>query len=221
MRSASDALTEAVLQIGAGVNQFFSLRYPAVHIVSIVAELLAYPMGVALAHILPICSIKVPYFGVWRINPDRHFNIKEHVVIVIMSNVTIGFAGGADATGIIQAAIKFYGFDLPAGFSVLVTMCCQVLGFGVAGLCHQWLVEPANIIWPGVLGICALLNTLHSRANAVADGWQISRLKFFMIVLAGAFTWYWLPGGLFVALSYFTWICWIVSQTCDVERLKH
>ncbi|KAK5721170.1 hypothetical protein LTR17_014811 [Elasticomyces elasticus] len=35
--------------IGAGVNQFFSLRYPAVHIVSIVAELLSYPMGVALA----------------------------------------------------------------------------------------------------------------------------------------------------------------------------
>lgn len=31
--------------VGAGVNQFFSLRYPAVHIVSIVAELLAYPMG--------------------------------------------------------------------------------------------------------------------------------------------------------------------------------
>ena len=97
-------------------------------------------MGVFLAHVLPIN----------RLNPDRHFNIKEHVVIVIMSNVTIGFAGGADATGIIQAAIAFYGFKLPAGFSVMVVMCCQVLGFGVAGLCHQWLVEPAAIIWPGV-----------------------------------------------------------------------
>lgn len=127
--------------IGAGVNQFFSLRYPAVHIVSIVAELLVFPMGVALAYILPIMEVDLPYFGKWRINPDRHFNIKEHAVIVIMSNVTIGFAGGADAAGIIQAAIKFYGFKLPAGFSVLVVMCCQVLGFGVAGLCHQWLVE--------------------------------------------------------------------------------
>ncbi|KAK5113150.1 hypothetical protein LTR85_010968 [Meristemomyces frigidus] len=168
--------------LGAGVNQFFSLRYPAVHIVSIVAELLAYPMGVALAHLIPICSVNIPYFGRWRVNPDRHFNIKEHVVIVIMSNVTIGFAGGADATGIIQAAIKFYGFKLSPGFSVLVTMCCQVLGFGVAGLCHQWLVEPAAIIWPGVLGNCALLNSLHSRANAVANGWKISRIKFFMVV---------------------------------------
>ncbi|KAI7237892.1 small oligopeptide transporter, OPT family [Hortaea werneckii] len=205
--------------IGAGVNQFFSLRYPAVHIVSIVAELLVFPMGVALAHILPICSVDLPYFGTWRVNPDHHFNIKEHVVIVIMANVTIGFAGGADATGIIQAAIKFYGFELPAGFSVLVTMCCQVLGFGVAGLCHQWLVEPASIIWPGVLGNCALLNTLHSRANAIANGWRITRLKFFMIVLGGAFSWYWLPGGLFTALSYFTWICWIVPNSIVVNQL--
>ncbi|RMY82414.1 hypothetical protein D0862_12025 [Hortaea werneckii] len=199
--------------IGAGVNQFFSLRYPAVHIVSIVAELLVFPMGVALAHILPICSVELPYFGTWRVNPDHHFNIKEHVVIVIMANVTIGFAGGADATGIIQAAIKFYGFELPAGFSVLV------LGFGVAGLCHQWLVEPASIIWPGVLGNCALLNTLHSRANAIANGWRITRLKFFMIVLGGAFSWYWLPGGLFVALSYFTWICWIAPNNIVVNQL--
>lgn len=66
--------------IGAGVNQFFSLRYPAVHIVSIVAELLAYPMGVALAKILPIMTVNLPYFGEWRVNPDHHFNIKEHVV---------------------------------------------------------------------------------------------------------------------------------------------
>ncbi|KAM3421971.1 hypothetical protein BST61_g2348 [Cercospora zeina] len=61
--------------IGAGVNQFFSLRYPAVHIVSIVAELLAFPMGVALAKILPITSVQLPFFGEWRINPDHHFNV--------------------------------------------------------------------------------------------------------------------------------------------------
>ena len=168
-------------------------------------------MGVALAKILPIFSINLPYFGTWHVNPDHHFNIKEHACIVIMANVTIGFAGGADATGIIQAATHFYGFKLPAGFSVLVLICCQTLGFGVAGFCHQWLVEPAAMIWPGVLGNCALLNTLHSRANATANGWQISRIKFFMIVMVCAFVWYWFPGLIFQALGYFTFICWAVS----------
>ncbi|KAF2773854.1 small oligopeptide transporter, OPT family [Teratosphaeria nubilosa] len=186
--------------IGAGVNQFFSLRYPAVHIVSIVAELLAFPMGVFLAHVLPLWTVNLGPLGKWCVNPDRHFNIKEHVSKSIRLHLSRRFAGGADATGIIQAAIGFYGFKLSAGFSVLVTLCCQTLGFGIAGLCHQLLVEPAAIIWPGILSNCALLNTLHSCANAMANGWRISRLKFFSIVATCAFVWYWFPGLIFVAL---------------------
>lgn len=118
--------------LGAGVNQFFGLRYPGVHIVSLVAELIAYPLGVFLAHVLPIS----------RWNPDRHFNIKEHALVTIMSNVSFGF-GSADATNIIQAA-KLYGFALQTGFSVLVVLCCQLLGYGVAGLSARWLVEPVR-----------------------------------------------------------------------------
>jgi OPT family small oligopeptide transporter len=204
--------------VGAGVNQFFSLRYPAVHIVSIVAELLVYPMGVFLAWVLPAMTVHLPCFGEWTVN-DKKFNVKEHALVVIMSNVTIGFAGGADAAGVIQAAIKFYGFNLPAGFSVLLVLCAQVTGFGIAGLCHRWLVEPANMIWPGVLGNCALLNTLHSRANATANGWKISRIKFFMVVMTCAFVWYWFPGLMFVALSYFTWVCWIFPKNVVVNQL--
>lgn len=205
--------------LGAGVNQFFSLRYPAVHIVSIVVELLAFPMGVALAKILPIMTVRIPYLGEWRANPDHHFNVKEHVVIVIMSNVCFGFGGGADATNIIQAAIKFYGFELSPGFSVMLVLVCQLLGFGVAGLCHRWLVEPAILVWPGVLGNAAVLTSLHSRANAVANGWRISRIKFFMVVMTCAFVWYWFPGLIFTALSYFTFICWAAPNNIIVNQL--
>lgn len=193
--------------LGAGVNQFFSLRYPGVHIVSLVAELLAYPLGVGIAHALPIS----------RFNPDRHFNIKEHALVTIMSNVSFGF-GSADATNIIQAA-KYYGFTLKTGFSVMVVLCCQLLGYGVAGLSARWLVEPASMIWPGVLSNIALLSSLHSRANAVADGWRISRIKFFMVVGGIAFVWYWFPGLIFTGLSYFTWICWIAPNNIAVNQV--
>jgi hypothetical protein len=161
--------------LGAGVNQFFSLRYPGVHIVSLVAELLAFPLGVLLAKILPIS----------RFNPDRHFNIKEHALVTIMSNVSFGF-GSADATNIIQAA-RFYGFTIPAGFSVMVVLCCQLSGYAIAGLAIPWLVTPATMIWPGVLSNVALLSSLHSRSNAIADGWRITRIKFFMVVGGAAF----------------------------------
>ncbi|KAI5867370.1 small oligopeptide transporter [Durotheca rogersii] len=193
--------------LGAGVNQFFSLRYPGIHIVSLVAELLAFPLGVALARSLPI----------GRLNPDRRFNIKEHALVTIMSNVSFGF-GSADATNIIQAA-RFYGFEVPTGFSVLVVICCQLCGYGVAGLCRTLLVEPASMVWPGVLGNVALLSSIHSRANAPADGWKISRIRFFLLVGAAAFAWYWVPGLLFTGLSYFTWICWIAPDNLAVNQV--
>ncbi|KAI9708754.1 MAG: hypothetical protein M1820_003709 [Bogoriella megaspora] len=199
--------------LGSGINSFFSLRYPSVHIVSLVAELLAYPCGAFLAHVIPDWTI-----GKWRINPDKHFNIKEHVVITIMANVSIGF-GSADSTQIIQAAKAFYNFDIKPGFSILVVLCCQILGFGIAGLCAPWLVEPSNIIWPGVLSNAALLSTLHSRANAVANGWKVTRLRFFMFVMTGAFVWYFFPGLIFVGLSYFAWLCWILPNNRVVNQL--
>lgn len=204
--------------IGSGINQFFSLRYPSVHIVALVAELLAYPFGVLLAKTLPLYTINLGPLGKWCINPDRHFNIKEHTVITIMSNVSFGYAS-ADSTNIIQAGKAFYNFDLKPGFSVLVVLCCQMLGFGVAGLSSPWLIEPASIIWPQVLSNCALLSTLHSRANAVANGWRISRLRFFMYAMVGAGVWYFFPGLMFTALSYFTWICWIVPNNLIVNHL--
>ncbi|KAI1415510.1 small oligopeptide transporter [Hypoxylon sp. FL1857] len=193
--------------LGAGVNAFFALRYPGVHIVSLVAELLAFPLGVAIAKILPIS----------RFNPDRHFNIKEHALVTIMSNVSFGF-GSADATNIIQAA-KFYGFDMPTGFSVMVVICCQLCGYGIAGLSRSLLVQPATMIWPGVLGNVALLSSIHSRANATADGWKITRIKFFMVVGTISFVWYWFPGLIFTGLSYFTWICWIAPNNLAVNQI--
>ena len=150
-----------------------------------VSELLAYPLGAFLASVLPIN----------RFNPDRHFNIKEHALITIMSNVSFGF-GSADATNIVQAA-RFYDFHLQPGFNVLVVLCCQLAGYGFAGLMSTWLVVPAGVIWPSVLSNVALLTSLHSRANAIANGWRMTRIRFFLVVGGGAFIWYWFPGLMF------------------------
>lgn len=171
-----------------------------------------------MAKTLPLYTLDLGRLGKYCINPDRHFNIKEHALVTIMSNVSFGF-GSADATNIIQAGKAFYGFDIKPGFSVLIVLCCQLLGFGVAGLSSPWLVEPASIIWPGVLSNCALLTTLHSRANAAANGWKITRLRFFMFVMVGSGVWYFFPGLMFVALSYFSWVCWIAPKNLIVNHL--
>ena len=77
--------------LGSGINRFFTLGYPPVHIVALVAELLAYPLGVFLAKTLPLPTIHLGRLGSFTINPDRSFNIKEHALIIIMSNASLAF----------------------------------------------------------------------------------------------------------------------------------
>ncbi|KAJ5604373.1 hypothetical protein N7510_009527 [Penicillium lagena] len=192
--------------VGSGLNQFFSLRQPSVTISALVAQLLAFPVGRAWGKWMPL--------GI--LNPDRHFNIKEHALITIMANVAFGSAA---ATQVIEAVVKFYGMPSQGGFEVLLCITTQLLGFGIAGMAARWLVSPASMIWPGVLSNAALLATLHSRTNPVADGWRISRLRFFLFVFIGGSIWYFVPGYLFTGLSTFSFICWIVPSNVVVNQL--
>ncbi|KAE8333829.1 OPT oligopeptide transporter protein-domain-containing protein [Aspergillus sergii] len=192
--------------VGSGLNQFFSLRQPSVTISALVAQLVAFPVGCAWAKWLPLG---------W-LNPDRHFNIKEHALITIMANVSFGSAA---ATQIIEAMVKFYNMPSQGGFEILLCITTQLFGFGLAGMASRWLVGPATMIWPQVLSNAALLSTLHSRANVVADGWSITRLRFFLFVFAGGAIWYFAPGYLFTGLSTFNFICWIVPTNVVVNQL--
>ncbi|KAG2416882.1 hypothetical protein HFD88_008099 [Aspergillus terreus] len=192
--------------VGSGLNQFFSLRQPSVTISALVAQLVAYPVGCAWAHWVPL--------GWW--NPDRYFNIKEHALITIMANVSFGSAA---ATQIIEAMVKFYHMPSQGGFEILLVITTQMFSFGLAGLASRWLVGPASMIWPQVLSNAALLSTLHSRTNFVADGWSIPRLRFFLLVLTGGIAWYFLPGYLFTGLSTFTFVCWIAPHNVVLNQL--
>lgn len=174
--------------IGTGINQFFSMRYPSVTISSLVAQLVAFPVGVTLAHILPVKTVCL--FGRWHItiNPDHHFNIKEHCVVTIMSNLAFGPSW---ATDIIQAQMSptFFNLAKPVSYQFLLGLTMQLFGLGMAGLSYRFIVEPPQMIWPSTLANAALFQTLHSRLNPIADGWKISRYRFFTIVFCASFCW--------------------------------
>lgn len=74
--------------IGSGLNMFLSMRSPAINFPSLVVQLLVYPIGCLWAKIMPTRVFNL--FGLkWTFNTGP-FTIKEHVVIVLMSNVSIG-----------------------------------------------------------------------------------------------------------------------------------
>lgn len=48
---------------------------------------------------------------------------------------------------------------------------------------------------------------------------RISRIKFFLIVLAASFTWYIFPGYIFQTLQSISWVCWAFPHSVTAHQL--
>jgi OPT family oligopeptide transporter len=206
--------------IGSAMNMLFSLRKPTIAVGTLVCQISSYPVGLFFAKIMPRHQFNT--FGLkWTLNPGP-FNKKEHAFITVMSNVS--FAGGAAySTFALEAMRGFYHLNWGTGFAILLTLCTQMTGVAMAGLFRRFMIEPSFIIYPNVLPNCALFNTLHDPHKkmdpAATNGWSISRFRWYFYVLTGAFSYYWLPGWLFQAMSNVSWVTWIKPNNVIVNQL--
>ena len=74
--------------LGSGLNMLFSMRAPQLIISSLVAQLVAWPIGIAWQYTFPNRQFRVGKLK-FNFNPGP-FNMKEHTVIVVMANCTFG-----------------------------------------------------------------------------------------------------------------------------------
>ncbi|KAH0368904.1 OPT superfamily oligopeptide transporter, partial [Aureobasidium melanogenum] len=198
-----------------GLNTLFTLRKPSVTISSAVVQLVAYPLGRAWEKLLPdwefsVCGRKL------RLNPGA-FNEKEHILIYIMSNLSYSTRLSADT---LTEQEMFFGLKAGVGFQILITLGTILTGFTFAGLARPLIVEPKNLVWPGVLANTALNRTLHHKGESEGGStWRISRYAFFMFVFVASFVWYWFPNFIFPAVGYFTFLCWIWPKNAVVNQL--
>jgi OPT family small oligopeptide transporter len=102
-------------------------------------------------------------------------------------------------------------------FTILLVLATQLSGFGIAGIARRFVVWPASMIWPYNLVTATTLNTFHAEDDQNTGG--MTRFRFFLITMAGAFAWYFLPGFLFTCLSYFSYMCWIFPKNRVVNQL--
>ncbi|KAF8182153.1 OPT oligopeptide transporter [Mycena galopus ATCC 62051] len=195
----------------AGINQVFDYRAPSVFITGLIGQLISLPMGKFLEWVLPERQFKT-FNYVWSFNPGP-FNIKEHVCITVMINVAYV---GAYATDVIATQQMFYHQQLPWIYQILLVLGTQTFGFSLGGLLRPFVVWPSSMIWPSQLVNSALFNTLH-RNYGKRDRGHMPRERFFFIVCACSFVWYWFPGYLFTALSVFNWICWIAPNNVKLN----
>lgn len=218
---------------GSATNLFFSLRYPSVAITPVIALVLVHPLGRLWDFLLkraddpeaeflygdcqtyqPDDASRLSKIRIWL--AQGSWNEKEHACVYISSNVSFGFAF---ATDVIVEQHKFYKQDVPILYQLLLTISTQILGYAFAGLTRRYLVRPAAMIWPGTLMSTAMFTTMHTNENKPANGWSISRYRFFVYVWAAAFTWYFLPGLLMPALSYFNILTWFAPKSVVVASL--
>ncbi|KAH6855751.1 OPT oligopeptide transporter protein-domain-containing protein [Chaetomium sp. MPI-CAGE-AT-0009] len=232
--------------LGSSTNLFFSLRYPSVAITPVIALLMVHPLGLLWDYLLkraddppeeyvdgvrssnpPVassdhCARFVPLEGRGRLDRARlwlaqgRWNEKEHSCVYVSSNVSFGFAF---ATDVIVEQTQFYKQEASIVYQLLLTISTQILGYTFAGLTRRFLVRPSGMIWPGTLMSAAMFTTLHKEENKEANGWKISRWKFFYAVWLGAFLFYFLPGLLMPALSYFNVITWFAPDNVVVANL--
>ncbi|ORZ36557.1 OPT oligopeptide transporter protein-domain-containing protein [Catenaria anguillulae PL171] len=139
------------------VNTIFSFRTNWFAVSSYVATLLAYPLGVILAKILP--RLRFNLFGLdVDLNPGP-FTVKEHVLIGIFG--TTGAAGVyASSNLVVQEA--YYDLYMGHGWALAFLFASSALGFGISGMCRKFLIRPAHMIWPTVLPSVALYTAFHN-----------------------------------------------------------
>jgi OPT family small oligopeptide transporter len=219
---------------GSATNLFFSLRYPSVAITPVIALVLVHPLGRLWDALLKRSDDDPETFadGVLQRNDTEaeksllhksrlwlaqgRWNEKEHACVYISSNVSFGFAF---ATDVIVEQHKFYKQEVPILYQLLLTVSTQILGYAFAGLTRRYLVRPAAMIWPGTLMSTAMFTTMHKDENKPTNGWTISRYRFFVYVWLGACGWYFFPGLLMPALSYFNVITWFAPKNVRVANL--
>lgn len=205
----------------AFVNQLFDIRQPAIRVMANVAQLLAYPVGKAAENWLPDKGFTLG--GVRHsLNPGP-FTKKEHMLITIMANV----AYNTPYTNyIIWVQYLPQYFDQPYAshfaYQLLIALATNFIGYGIAGVSRRFLVYPSYCVWPASLVTIALNSAFHTNANPPVEGpfrkiWRISRIKFFYVMFAAMFVWFWFPGYIWVGLSKFNWISWIAPGHRDLN----
>lgn len=207
----------------SAVNTFLSLRDPPIQIVAIIIQILAHPLGIILANVLPIRSFhfRLPSLRRGRdgkrltraytcsFNPGP-WNIKEHTVVLIAA--TTGLNPSYSLSILLAQDLERFWDDRRSFLYGFLSVCApQLIGLALAGFVRQVLVEPASMIWPQNLAVSTVLNTLHADEDSLTRRGtrRMSRLRFFYFASAIAFVAYFFPGYLFTALSIFNWVCWI------------
>ena len=197
-------------------NSLFNSRFPSITLSSAVAQILLYPCGMFLAWVLPDWGFNFRGKRV-SLNPGP-WTYKEQVLATII--VDAGLVSAYCFWNIQTQTVYYKDTWLTPGYCILLLLSTQLMGLGFSGLMRRFVIYPIEAIWPSILPTVALNRALLlPEVKDVRSGWSISRYRFFFYVFGGMFIYFWFPGFIFQALSYFAWMTWIAPNNFNLNMI--
>lgn len=200
----------------AGVDAFFSMRFPTIHISIVVIQVISWPIGQFWYWVVPQWTVPLPFGWSFNLNPGP-FNYKEHTCIFVFCNVVIS-AGLVN--NVVIEDVKYFKKDIGIGRQILFNLACYIHSVGLVGVFRDLMITPAERVWPGVLSNIALFKAIYSTDNPVVHGWKMHRWAFFVIVFLCSFVYYWFPDLIFPFFSNIgAWISWIKPDSAPLSQV--
>lgn len=154
---------------------------------------ISYVIGTAMSLVIP----KGGFIGRW-FNPHT-FNSKEHLAIVIMSSSA---SGAVYATEVLATQKLYYNIVPNAFVAILLLLSSQLLEYGIAGVLRKSLVYPTKMLWPSILPLNSLIETLHRDKSEMRQKWNL-----FWIVFGVVAIWEWFPQYIMPVLTGVSFFC--------------
>ncbi|PVU92986.1 hypothetical protein BB561_003508 [Smittium simulii] len=200
------------------INHFFFFRQTPITMGFSVDILLTFILGKAWERLMPNKDVRL--FGIkkltFKLNPGK-FSSKEHALLCVF--VSSG-AGVAYAIEVVAMQDLFYNSKSTIFYSFLFIFCTQMIGFGIAGIARNVLVQPTIMVWPNTLIRCSMYRTLHEEdSDYSGKSKSASNFRFFVIACTAAFLYHIFPGYLFQLLSSVSILCFIFPKSIIAQQL--
>jgi OPT family small oligopeptide transporter len=163
----------ALSGFGAALATIFLFKPQSMAVSVIFLTVISYVAGHAM-------SVTIPTKGlIGRLFNPHTFNSKEHLAIVVMASSA---SGAALATEVLAAQKLYYNVVPNTAVAIMLLLSSQLLGYGMAGVLRKSLVYPTKMLWPLVLPLNSLIETLHRDRKEV-------KFNFFWIVFGITAVW--------------------------------
>ncbi|KAF7530506.1 hypothetical protein PCG10_000006 [Penicillium crustosum] len=178
---------------GAVLQEIMYFKPQVVYVSVMFLTVLAQTLGTAMSTFIPRRGI------IGRFLNPFPWNRKEHTAAVLMSSAA---AVSALSTEALAVQKLWYGGYPNQAAGIFITLSSQLIGYGVAGMMRNVLVNPTSMMYPINLPITTVMETLHKPKAETKQ-----RFKIFWIVFVGIFCWEWFPEYIFPLLSAVSIFC--------------